>query len=270
MRIDLLLILDCNKCLLTKLYSVCSLETNCFSKMLWNSKNFLVHSIELDIFAQCMCFSKFCNLALSCSAAEVLTSFVLLHWWSAIASFQYAILKDDGHDLWLCRLWKQSVTRISPKMSKYTNWINDLFYLRSCFNSHWKRILIVCLQSCFNRHWKWILIVYLQSCFNCHWKWILIVYLQSCFNRHWKWILIVEDFFTLTFKKIWCSVLYVCMQFAGIVKDLWNVEMGISWYLKWLYIIHLNYHHGYLFDFLLNDIKNKELLPMFFFEVLLW
>ena len=100
--------------------------------MLWNSKNFLVHSIELDIFAQHMCFSKFRSLALSCSAAEVLTSFVVLHWWSAIASFQYSRLKDDGHDLWLCRLWKQSVMRISPKMSKYTNWIYDLFYLRSC------------------------------------------------------------------------------------------------------------------------------------------
>ena len=194
--------------------------------MLWNSKNVLVHSIELDIFAQHMSFSKFRSLALSCSAAEVLTSFVVLHWWSAIASFQYSRLKDDGHNLWLCRLWKQSVTRISPKMSKYTNWINDLFYLRSCFNRHWKRILIV--------------------------------YLQSCFNRYWKQILIVEDFFTLTLKKIWCSVLYVCRQFAGIVKDLWNVEMGISWYLKWLYIIHLNYHHCYHFYFLLNDI-NKYL-----------
>ena len=222
--------------------------------MLWNSKNGLVHSIELDIFVQCMCFSKFCSLALSCSAAEVLTSFVVLHWWSAIASFQYSRLKDDGHDLWLCRLWKQSVTRISPKMSKYTNWINDLFYLQSCFNFHWKRILIVYLQSCFNRHWKRI----------------LIVYLRSCFNRYWKQILIVEDFFTLTLKKIRCSVLYVCMQFVVVVEDLWNVETGISWYLKWLYIIHLNYHHGYHSYFLLNDINNKELLPMLFFEVLLW
>ena len=146
--------------------------------MLWNSKNFLIHSIELDIFAQCMCFSKFRSLELSCSAAEVLTAFVLFHSWFSIASFQYTILKDDGHDLWLCRLWKQTVTRIRPKMSKYTNWINYLFYLQSCFNHHWKRIFIV----------------YLRSCFNCHWKGILIVYLRSRFNHHWKRILIVEDF----------------------------------------------------------------------------
>ena len=131
--------------------------------MLWNSKNFLIHSIELDIFAQHMCFSKFRSLELSCSTAEVLTSFVLLHSWSSIVSFQYSILKDDGDDLWLCRLWKPSVTRISPKMSKYTNWINDLFYLQSCFNHHWKQILIVYLWSCFNHHWKLIVLIVTEN-----------------------------------------------------------------------------------------------------------